>query len=559
MDRLVLRGASFVPFALGSLGCLIMLASPAAWAGEVPVADVAGLLAAIAAAQPGDTIVLAPGNYEVKQSKIACEAAGTADAPIVVQAAELGTVFIKFDAIEGFHVRGPHWEFANLDIQGVCAADSDCEHAFHVTGAADNTHLHHNRMHGFNAMIKGNGEPIGEGGSFVWPDDVTIEYNELFNEAPRDTSNPVTPVDVVGGHNWVVRGNFIHDHAKGGGDNVSYAAFLKGHSMDGLIERNLVVCELMHQGQVRLGLSLGGGGTGPNSICETGNCKPEHERGVIRNNLIVNCPADVGVYVNAGADTKIVNNTLYNTAGIDMRFPETTGVVHNNILNGKIRDRDGGTSTKMNNLSEVGLGVLDGWFQDPGAYDFTLKDGAMLVDAGLALPEVPDDYCGNARDDGKNDIGAIEYDGDGCNGGVPVEGSGGETTDGTTGETTGNTTDATSGADTGNTSAASEGETSGITTGVSDGTGSDPSEASDPSGASDATNASDPGSSSTPTSGDDPTTGAATGVTDGTGTGGASETGSQDEGGGCGCRSDAPGGAAGLLGLVLLGLRRRRG
>ena len=395
-----------------------MFAAQAARAGEVPVTDVAGLLAAIAAAQPGDTIVLAPGTYEVQQSKISCEAAGTEEAPIVVQAAELGTVLLKLDAVEGFHVRGPHWEFANLDIEGVCGADNDCEHAFHVTGAADSTHLHHNRMHGFNAMIKSNGEPIGPNDSYVYPDDVTVEYSEFFNDAPRDTANPVTPIDVVGGRNWVVRGNFIHDHAKGGGDNISYAAFLKGHSKDGLFERNLVVCELMHTGQVRLGLSFGGGGTGPDPICEDGACKPEHERGVMRNNLIVNCPADVGVYVNAGADTKIVNNTLYNTAGIDMRFPETTGLVQNNILNGKIRDRDGGTSTKMNNLSEIDLAALDGWFMDPGAYDFTLKDGAMLVDLGLALPEVTDDYCGNPREDGKNDIGAIEYDGGGCVGGL---------------------------------------------------------------------------------------------------------------------------------------------
>ena len=528
-----------------------MLVAPAAWAGEVAVADVAGLLSAISGAQPGDTIVLAPGTYEVKQSKIGCEAAGTADAPIVVQAAELGTVFIKFDAVEGFHVRGPNWEFANLDIEGVCAADSDCEHAFHVTGAADGIHLHHNRMHGFNAMIKGNGEPVGQGGVYVWPDDVTVEYNELFNEAPRDTANPVTPIDVVGGRNWVVRGNFIHDHAKGGGNNVSYAAFLKGHSKDGLIERNLVVCELLHQGQVRLGLSLGGGGTSPDAICEDGKCKPEHERGVMRNNLIVNCPADVGVYVNAGADSKIVNNTLYNTTGIDMRFPETTGIVHNNILNGKIRDRDGGSSTKMNNLEEVDLGVLGGWFQDPGAYDFTLKDGAMFVDLGLAIPEVFDDYCGNARDDGKPDIGAIEYDGGGCVGGAPVEGGGegGETgSTGSTGETGSD-----SGADAGETAGSDSGsnEDGGVQTTFNTSGASDPTNPSDPT-----SGASDPGGTSTPTSGDAPT-GGDTGLTDGTGSG-ATETGSQDEGGGCSCRSDAPGGAAGLLGLVLLGLRRRR-
>ncbi|MBA3547808.1 MAG: right-handed parallel beta-helix repeat-containing protein [Nannocystis sp.] len=515
----------------------VALASPRARAGEVPVADVAGLVSAIQAAQAGDTIVLAPGTYEVHQSKIACAAAGTADAPIVVQAAELGTVTIRFDAVEGFHVRGPHWEFANLDIEGICANDSDCEHAFHVTGAAEHTWLHHNRMHGFNAMIKGNGEPIGPGDSFVWPDDVVIEYNELYNPAPRDTSNPVTPIDIVGGQRWVLRGNFIHDHAKGGGDNVSYAAFLKGHSKDGLIERNLVVCELLHSGQVRLGLSLGGGGTGPDSICEDGACKPEHERGILRNNLIVNCPADVGIYVNAGADSKIVNNTLFNTAGIDMRFAQTTGLVANNLMNGKIRDRDGGSSMKMNNLSEVTLGDFGAWFVDAGAFDFTLKDGAALVDLGLALPEVTDDYCGNLRDDGTHDIGAIEYDGDGCVGGVPVEaGSGG-------GETTG-------------------GETAGETAGETGG----PGQTSDVEGSttSGETGSSPTGGASSPTSGANTTTEDSDGgaLTSGqsSGSDGATDSGAQNEDGGCGCRGASgsrPG--AWLLGLMLLGLRRRRG
>lgn len=397
---------------------LVVLASPLARAGEVPVADTPGLLAAIAAAQPGDTIVLAPGTYEVHQDKVACEAAGTADAPIVVRAAELGTATIKFDAVEGFHVRGPFWEFANLDIEGICAADGDCEHAFHVTGAAESTWLHHNRMHGFNAMIKGNGEPIGPGDSYVWPDDVVIEYNELYNPAPRDTDNPVTPIDVVGGQRWVIRANFIHDHAKAGGDHTSYAAFLKGHSKDGLLERNLVACELLHTGFVRLGLSLGGGGTSPDSICEDGACKPEHERGTVRNNIVVHCPMDVGIYVNAGAASKILNNTLFDTTGIDMRFAQSTGLVANNILDGKVRDRDGAVTTRMNNLEEADLSA---WFADPGALDFTLVDGAALVDLASQVPGVTNDYCANDRDDGKPDIGAIEYDGDGCVGGQPVE------------------------------------------------------------------------------------------------------------------------------------------
>jgi len=525
---------------------LVAFASPHAWAGEVPVADVPGLLAAIKAAQAGDTIVLAPGTYEIKQNKIACEAAGTADAPIVVRGAEPGSVKLRLDALEGFHVRGPHWEFAELDIEGICAADSACEHAFHITGAADGTWLHHNRMHGFNAMIKGNGEPIGPNNSYVWPDDVVVEYNEMFNPAPRDTSNPVTPIDVVGGQRWVLRGNFIHDHAKGGGNNISYAAFLKGHSKDGLIERNLVVCELLHSGQVRLGLSLGGGGTSPDAICEDGACKPEHERGILRNNLIVNCPADVGVYVNAGADSKIVNNTLYNTTGIDMRFAETSGLVANNLLSGKIRDRDGASSMKMNNLAEVGPADFGAWFADPGAYDFTLKDGAALVDLGLALAEVKDDYCGNDRDDGKHDIGAIEYDGEGCVGGVPVEpGGGGDTTGGD--DTTGGASSGETTSDTGVATDTGGGPTGGPTGGPGPTTGGD--EAGGPTGG-----ASSPTSGASVTGGESEGGGLTAGTTGGPDSAGG---GGEQGDGGCGCRSQ-PGGAGWLLGLVLLGLRRRR-
>jgi MYXO-CTERM domain-containing protein len=49
---------------------------------------------------------------------------------------------------------------------------------------------------------------------------------------------------------------------------------------------------------------------------------------------------------------------------------------------------------------------------NPSASDFTLVDGALLVGLADVLPEVTDDFCRNARDDGAPDIGAVEYDGD---------------------------------------------------------------------------------------------------------------------------------------------------
>lgn len=424
LRRLVPLALSVVPFFVPAR----------ALARDVPVSTAAELRAAVEGAVPGDVILLADGTYDVT-GNVRADATGTAAMPIVVRAVTPLGARVRFDALEGFLVSGPYWTFEGLDIEGVCAAHSDCEHAFHVVGAADSTTIRGNRVHGFNAQIKAN----GSGTPRVWPDDVVVEDNELFNETVRMTSNPVTPIDVVGGRRWVIRGNYIHDHSKGQGDNISYAAFLKGNGRDGIIERNLVMCEVLHTGGIRLGLSFGGGGTGPDSICEDGTCSPEHQGGVMRNNVIANCPADVGIYVNECADCRVLHNTLYRGTGIDVRFAASSVEVIGNLLSGRVRMRDGATLTSSGNLEMVSDAQFAAWFESPATADFDLVDGSSIVDQGTALPDVSDDFCGNARDDGMPDLGAVEYDGDGpcdtsmpggppvmpgVDGGVPTDGGG---------------------------------------------------------------------------------------------------------------------------------------
>ncbi len=379
-------------------------------ASVVPVSDVAGLVAAIQNAAPGNDIVLAPGIYAVP-GNLNASTAGTTNAPIRVRAASPHTALIRFGGagglIEGFRVSAPFWRIEDLEIEGICAVDSLCEHAIHVFGDAEFLVVRNNRIRDFNAQLKSNGIP-GPGGPYVFPDDALIEGNTIYDTRIRNTANPVTKLDVVGGRRWVVRANTIYDYVKGQGDGISYAAFLKGNSRNGLFERNLVFCRRALSGGTGLGLSLGGGGTGT-AFCEDGDCTTEHQNGVLRNNIVVGCN-DVGIYLNRAAGTLVEHNTLYDTTGIDVRFATSSADLRNNLMNGQIRSRDGGVVAQSGNLTLVPLATLASWFVQPALADFRLLDGSLLVDLGVAANAATDDYCGNDRDDGLPDIGALEYD-----------------------------------------------------------------------------------------------------------------------------------------------------
>jgi len=377
----------------------IMLLLPSdLFAREVSVADSMSFRNALENASPGDVITLSKGNYTFS-SNLNCSSSASTDRPIRVRAEDLGDAILAFDTNEGFKVSGSSWIFENLEIHGICSADSNCEHAFHIFGAAHNLILRNNVLEGFNAHVKGNGI------NGIYPNNVLIEYNEFYSKSSRKTSNPVTPIDVVGGKGWKISHNFIHDFEKAEGNKISYAAFLKGNSSGGVFSHNLIVCESLHQGGIRLGLSFGGGGTGT-QFCEGQSCVTEHRNGKMFNNIIANCPADVGIYINKGKDIKIYNNTLFNTTGIDVRFGISTVDLQNNLLDGKIRERNGGHAVLSNNLQQ---GNLSQWFTDANNLDFTLIDGTQIVDKGSSLASVKDDFCTNTRGE-KYDIGAIEYD-----------------------------------------------------------------------------------------------------------------------------------------------------
>jgi hypothetical protein len=401
--------------------------APSALAADVMVTTSAELTAAIAAAQPGDTLTLADGVYPM--SGVTCAASGTADAPITVRSATPLGARIEFDALEGFHVTGGHWHFEGLDVRGVCASDDACEHAFHVTGGkAEGFVLRRSRVRDFNAQLKVNAAPDGQG-TYQMANHGLVEFSEFADTHPRATANPVTKLNIDGGIGWIVRGNVLHDFRKAGGNEISYGAFMKSGGSDGLFERNLVACSKDDvSGGIRIGLSFGGGGTGPQFCAPAFDanvpCAVEHTNGVMRNNLIVGC-SDVGIYVNRGKNTRLLFNTLVATSGIDFRFDTTTGESHANLLMGKVRARDGATFTVTDDRAEQPLEVFTSLYADPLALDFAPKGDTASLQVAAAHAEVSDDYCARSRPTTSLAIGALEHSLGGCVVLPPPEGEGG--------------------------------------------------------------------------------------------------------------------------------------
>ena len=376
----------------------------------VGVANADELLQAVREAVPGDVITLAPGTYRITKRTISVGQGGSRQQPIKVRAEKLGSVLLELNTLEGFLINTPFWNFENLDIRGICPEDRDCEHAFHVVGDGRGFVLRNSRLHEFNAMIKANGIPLTDGRR-LFPDGALIEGNSFFNSHIRNTATPVTLLDVVGADDWIVRENLIADFAKGGGDRISYAAFFKGNSSRGVFENNLVVCEYAHAGGTRVGLSLGGGGTGL-EVSRGRDNAVEHTGGIVRNNIVMHCP-DVALYLNKAQDTQVWNNTFFNTQGADVRFPASSAVIKNNLLDGRVRERDGGKSVQEHNLilkQALFAEGLSDIFEHPRAGNFHLKEPAALIDKGDSNPLVKFDFCNNPRT-GAPDIGAIEYHG----------------------------------------------------------------------------------------------------------------------------------------------------
>lgn len=359
---------------------------------------------AIANANPGDVITFSPGTYQFSGSNVSVTRSGKVDAPIQVRADVPGSVSLKFSLSEGFYVLAPYWTFENLSVQGNCTVQSDCEHAFHVVGNAHHFVARNNVITDFNAHFKINGA------GRQTPDDGIIEFNSITNASVRRTESSVTLIDLVAASRWRIEHNMVSDFVKAGSDKVSYGVFVKGGGHDNHIVNNLVICEHHLRGEPgqRVGLSLGGGGTGK-AFCADRRCVTEQDRGVIEGNLVLAC-SDDGIYLNKAAASKITKNTLIDTGGIEVRFAESTADVEGNLVDGKIRTRDGGLMRLRDNIDTNMLSLFAGYhpvrnlFENPATMNFQWRHMPSIV----SLSDLKSsDLCASANQH-QTVIGAFE-------------------------------------------------------------------------------------------------------------------------------------------------------
>lgn len=383
---------------------------------KVYVTNAPDLLSSLKNAIPGDTIVIADGEYQLKSKRFPVSSkTPSAEHPITLIAEHQGKAKLLMHSLEGIYLNQPYWSISGLVFVGQCSNSSSCEHAIHVVGKAQHTTITQNEFIDFNAAIKVNRYQQH------FPDNGLVKSNHFHFTKPRNTTSPVTPINIDHASSWVISHNIIRDFIKTGGNRISYGAFMKGGASNGIFENNLVICNSSST-QVRsatVGLSIGGGGMKD----RRDNVAYQADNTIIRNNIIFHC-SDVGIYVNGGKNSLINNNTLYNTLGIDVRFPESSAIVINNLFSGDLRERDQGKVLANSGNIMYSRGFIHNddqlakVFASPDIGDFRITDQnldihSQAVPYPLEKSDNITDFCGSLIPKGEKFTGAFG-NGKGC-------------------------------------------------------------------------------------------------------------------------------------------------
>lgn len=329
------------------------------------------LKAAVKAANPGDTIAIAPGTYKVDSLRI--EKAGKKASPITLACTgDKGYAVLNLTTSVCVKLKAPYWNFSGIHFKGNPAKT---QAVIQIVGESGASHIRFTdcKISGSSMYAVKSSRSMEKASN-----DVIFDYCEAFNTGK-------TCLDFVAGEDWVVRRTYVHHYGQAGG--VCYGIFLKGGSVNGLFEGNLVDGKSK---ATTVGISFGGGKTGEQWIRhEGGEPAPEHVNGIARNNNVINT-TDVAYHTNESEGSKFYNNLAYNCGGGIQCQAGGSAMAVNCVLNsvhGQIKG--------SHNVDEVNKA----WFMNPGRGDFRLTvAGVKAMSGAKALKDNPTDLFGTQRD-----------------------------------------------------------------------------------------------------------------------------------------------------------------
>jgi hypothetical protein len=394
-------------------------ALPAPTGTVINVSTVSQLQSAVANLQSGQTILIAPGTYNLTGTLYVPQ--GLSDIAIRGVTGNAADVVIQGDAVldvsapySGSAIWGPGSGISGTipfgiwlgNVQRPTIADLTLqEFVYHaiILNAGVQAPLIHDvvMLDAGEQLLKSN--PNGSGGGV---NNGVVEYCTIgfSTAAPNNYTNGV---DLLPGQNWTIRNNLFENilttnpkTTVGPGTVVGPAVLVWGGSKNCTTVANTFVnC----QREISYGLS------DPSSITD------DNTGGLIANNFIYRSGTqhgDVGIGVWNSPGTVVADNTVILNGdyvnAVEYRFATTTGVViENNLTDAAITARDGATGTVTNNLTNAQAS----WFVNESVGNLHLVPTATAaIDHGLALASVTTDYDGQTRPSGAApDIGADEY------------------------------------------------------------------------------------------------------------------------------------------------------
>ena len=241
----------------------------------------------------------------------------------------------------------------------------------------------------------------GSGG----PDDVTIEYSEVFLTAGAVEHPEGSPpgscytngIDALDADGWVIRDSVVRGIRCQNGALAGPAILLWGGSSNTVVERTTLL-------DCSRGISLGLGAG-------------DHTGGLVRDNFLRWNPdaayaVDVPIYTTSPG-ARIFHNTALTrgryASAIEVRFASAAGVeVRHNLLDAAVTPRDGANPVVSGNLTAA----QPWWFVAEPAGDLHLTAaGAPAIDQLTRLAAASDDFDGAPRPPGAGltDVGADEH------------------------------------------------------------------------------------------------------------------------------------------------------